>query len=563
MSMTTTAHGSPLRGSDSHGQTPDGQSQPPFQVNQTSSPDSSNENSPETPPEQGQGDAPKQNEDEEPAFPHIDLANLDYMINRSQWMVPVLPKGELEVLLEASIDLSKKGLDVKSEACQRFFRDGLTVSFTKILLDEGVNRWKFEIHEWIQQKSILSIVLKDSLHQPQYVEKLEKILQFVIKEEALTLQDLDNIWAAQASWTNANKTQREKLLELISRLAEDDKDGVMAHKVLNLLWNLARSDDVPVDIMDAALSAHTKILNCSCSQLDPTLLTENGIKCFERFFKAVNCKEGKLVAKRRGYMMDDLELIGLDYLWRVVIQSNDDIACRAIDLLKEICTNLGPRLQSNQVIIHENFIQSCFDRLKASYNTLCVLDGDKDSNSCTRQETIHMVRVLTVLREYINECDSDYQKERMILPMSRAFRGKHLSFIVRFPNQRRHDLDIPSHTNDTVGSIRRCILNQIKANVARTKVELFVDGELLDSLDDRKLIGQLNLKDKSLITAKLTQINSNVSSRPDSPSAGPPRNHQNLYSDDPNPEVESCLPGVVSNYCLQKIILSLKIGRNA
>lgn len=52
-------------------------------------------------------------------------------------------------------------------------------------------------------------------------------------------------------------------------------------------------------------------------QLDPSLLTENGMKCFERFFKAVNCREGKLVAKRRAYMMDDLELIGLDYLWRV------------------------------------------------------------------------------------------------------------------------------------------------------------------------------------------------------------------------------------------------------
>lgn len=54
-------------------------------------------------------------------------------------------------------------------------------------------------------------------------------------------------------------------------------------------------------------------------QLDPSLLTENGMKCFERFFKAVNCREGKLVAKRRVYMMDDLELIGLDYLWRVSI----------------------------------------------------------------------------------------------------------------------------------------------------------------------------------------------------------------------------------------------------
>uniref|UniRef100_A0A452SAN2 ubiquitinyl hydrolase 1 n=1 Tax=Ursus americanus TaxID=9643 RepID=A0A452SAN2_URSAM len=531
-------------------------------------------------------------------------------------------------------------------------------------------------------------------------------------------EQLDHLFDCfKASWTNASKKQREKLLELIRRLAEDDKDGVMAHKVLNLLWNLAHSDDVPVDIMDLALSAHIKILDYSCSQdrdtqkiqwidrfieelrtndkwvipalkqireicslfgeapqnlsssrfsqtqrsphvfyrhdlinqlqhnhalvtlvaenlatymesmrlyargnnsnfptffspdgqlwlcapqakqiwkclaenavylcdreacfkwysklmgdepdldpdinkdffesnvlqLDPSLLTENGMKCFERFFKAVNCREGKLVAKRRAYMMDDLELIGLDYLWRVVIQSNDDIASRAIDLLKEIYTNLGPRLQVNQVVIHEDFIQSCFDRLKASYDTLCVLDGDKDSINCARQEAVRMVRVLTVLREYINECDSDYHEERTILPMSRAFRGKHLSFIVRFPNQGRQvdDLDVWSHTNDTIGSVRRYILNRIKANVAHTKIELFVGGELIDPADDRKLIGQLNLKDKSLITAKLTQISSNMPSSPDSSSdssTGSPGNHGNHYSDGPNPEVESCLPGVI------------------
>lgn len=35
----------------------------------------------------------------------------------------------------------------------------------------------------------------------------------------------------QTSWSQASKKQREKLLELIRRLAEDDKDGVMAHKV--------------------------------------------------------------------------------------------------------------------------------------------------------------------------------------------------------------------------------------------------------------------------------------------------------------------------------------------
>lgn len=135
----------------------------------------------------------------------------------------------------------------------------------------------------------------------QYVEKLEKIVRFVIKEKALTVADLDDLWAAQhgkheaivqnvhdllaklawdfspdqldhlfgrfqASWASAAKRQREKLLELIRRLAEDDKEGLMAHKVLQLLWNLAHSREVPTDTMELALSFHVKILDYSCSQ---------------------------------------------------------------------------------------------------------------------------------------------------------------------------------------------------------------------------------------------------------------------------------------------------------
>ncbi|KAM6149271.1 ubiquitin carboxyl-terminal hydrolase 9X-like [Rhynchocyon petersi] len=986
---------------------------PGISQTRTSSSDSSNENTPTTlPDEKGQGDAPPQHEDAEPVFPHTELVKLDDMINRPTWVVPVLPDGELEVLLEAAIDLSKRGIDIKSEACQHFFRNGLTVSFMKILMDEAVIDWKFEIHkciltnthrlvelcvaklsqdcfpllellavalnphskfhiyndthpgeslssytqfheeevyghssdpqspkgwlvdlinkfgllngfqilhdrfingsalniqviaalikpfgqcyeflslhtvqkyfipvvevvpqileaiteeefkketknedlsmiikslknlasripgkeetikkleifrlkmllrllqissfngkmnalneinkvissvsyythrygnleekvwltaeqiaEWIQKNNLLPIVLQDSLHQPQYVEKLEKILRFIIQEKALTLKDLDNIWAAQAgkheaivnnvhdllakltwdfspeqldhlfdcfkaSWTNANKKRRVKLLELICRLAGDDKDGVMAHKVLNLLWYLVHCDDVPVDIMDLALKAQLNILDYRCSQdrdaqklqwldcfieelhlndqwvipalkqikdictlfceapqnlsfshfsqtqrsphvfyrrdlisqlqhnhalvtlvaenlatyinsmklyardhedydpqtvrlgsrythvqevqerlnflrfflkdgqlwlcapqakqiweclaenavylcdreacfkwysklmddetdldpntkkdfyenkileLDPSLLTENGMKCFERFFKAVNCHEGKLVAKRRIYMMDDLELIGLDYLWRVVIQSNDDIASRAIDILTELYTNLGPRLQVSQVAIHEDFIQSCFNRLKASYDTLCVLDGDTEVLNCRRPEVVRITRVLTVLREYINECDRNYHEERMILPMSRAFSGKDLSFIVRFSNQgtQMDDFAIWSHTNDSLGSVRRCILNRIKANIAHTQIELFVSGKLIGCEEDRKLIGQLNLKDKSLITARLVQISASMPSNAESSfdsTTGSAGTYFSHCSDVSSPEVESCLPGVI------------------
>lgn len=47
-------------------------------------------------------------------------------------------------------------------------------------------------------------------------------------------------------------------------------------------------------------------------------------------------------------------------------------------------------------------------------------------------------------------------------------------------------------------------------------------------------------------------------SSPDSSSdssAGSPGTHCNRYSDGPKPEVESCLPGVVSRYCMQSITL--------
>lgn len=55
------------------------------------------------------------------------------------------------------------------------------------------------VQEWIESNNVLSIVLRDSLHQPQYVEKLEKIIRFMIKEKALTTKDLDMIWEAQVN----------------------------------------------------------------------------------------------------------------------------------------------------------------------------------------------------------------------------------------------------------------------------------------------------------------------------------------------------------------------------
>jgi len=48
-------------------------------------------------------------DDQEVEFPHVALERLDEMINRPRWVVPVLHNCELEVLLDASIALCKKG----------------------------------------------------------------------------------------------------------------------------------------------------------------------------------------------------------------------------------------------------------------------------------------------------------------------------------------------------------------------------------------------------------------------------------------------------------------------
>lgn len=48
-------------------------------------------------------------ENGEPKFPLEHLVRLDEMVNKPKWIIPVLPKAELEVLLDASINLARKG----------------------------------------------------------------------------------------------------------------------------------------------------------------------------------------------------------------------------------------------------------------------------------------------------------------------------------------------------------------------------------------------------------------------------------------------------------------------
>ena len=203
---------------------------------------------------------------------------------------------------------------------------------------------------------------------------------------------------------------------------------------------------------------------------------------------------------------------------------------------------MGPRLVNNQVEIHEDLIGSCSDRLRASYDTLRAylmqqqqqqqqlpnetVITDKDFLNRSRQETTRMCRLLKLLHEYVSDYDCEFQmrEERSVLPLGRAPRGKHFTLIVRFPNQGRQpeEMEIWTHSNETLATVRRQILTRIKSGhpvaiphsvtvgnpaliqqqpvqpQAGLKLDLYLNNELIEPSEGYRLVAELPLRDKTV-----------------------------------------------------------------
>lgn len=199
-----------------------------------------------------------------------------------------------------------------------------------------------------KQLKPMELFLDKRYPHPQQIQERLDFLKFLLKDGQLWLcaDQAKQIWHCLAV-NAAFPSDREECFRWFGKLMGDEPD------------------------LDPGINK--EFFETNILQLDPQWLTESGIKCFERFFKAVNSKEEKLKAKQRGYVLDDEDLIGKDYLWRVITASGEEIAGKAIDLLKEVSTALGPRLQENIASFHENFIGECCDRLKVNYETIVLL----------------------------------------------------------------------------------------------------------------------------------------------------------------------------------------------
>ncbi|XP_065212871.1 probable ubiquitin carboxyl-terminal hydrolase FAF-X [Planococcus citri] len=165
-----------------------------------------------------------------------------------------------------------------------------------------------------------------------------------------------------------------------------------------------------------------------------------------------------------------------------------------------------------------------------------------------RKESVRMCRILRVLYEYINECDNNFASERKLLPLYRAGRGKHVALIVRLANTGRQpdEIELVLHGNMTVGCLRKQKLRKLKSISNNLKVELYANGEMLDPIDDKRLISDIPaIKDKSLLTAKLVQGSGNLVSSPDDSSSDSSTGSPHHALDFSPNEDEMYLPGVI------------------
>jgi ubiquitin carboxyl-terminal hydrolase 9/24 len=185
------------------------------------------------------------------------------------------------------------------------------------------------------------------------------------------------------------------------------------------------------------------------------------------------------------------------------------------------------------------------DRLRVTYDKLTVINQQTEFE-ILNQEIMRILRVMAVLKEYLYEFDSNYLCERAYPPLFRAYRGKSVLILVRIPiqNRQNEDIELLSHSNETIGSLRRQIYQRAKLN-PQVKIDLVINNECVECNDDNKILGDYQLKEKMVIIVKVTQNNTCVGSSPET-SSDEFVDDQHHVIDSPKIEHEIVLPSVVS-----------------
>uniref|UniRef100_A0A452VAW7 Ubiquitin specific peptidase 24 n=1 Tax=Ursus maritimus TaxID=29073 RepID=A0A452VAW7_URSMA len=370
----------------------------------------------------------------------------------------------------------------------------------------------------------------------EYLEAHLKFLAFFLQEATLYLgwNRAKEIWECLVTGQDVCELDREMCFE----------------------WFTKGQHDLESDVQQQLFKE--KIL-----KLESYEITMNGFNLFKTFFENVNLCDHRLKRQGAQLYVEKLELIGMDFIWKIAMESPDEeIANEAIQLIINYSyINLNPRLKKDSVSLHKKFIADCYTRLEAASS---ALGGPTLTHAVTRAtkmltatamptvatsvqspyrstKLVIIERLLLLAERYVITIEDFYSVPRTILPHGASFHGHLLTLNVTYEST-KDTFTVEAHSNETIGSVRWKIAKQLCSPV--DNIQIFTNDSLLTVNKDQKLLHQLGFSDEQILTVKTsgsgTPSGSSADSSTSSSSSG-----SGVFSSSYAMEQEKSLPGVV------------------
>uniref|UniRef100_A0A2K6RC96 Ubiquitin carboxyl-terminal hydrolase 24 n=1 Tax=Rhinopithecus roxellana TaxID=61622 RepID=A0A2K6RC96_RHIRO len=325
----------------------------------------------------------------------------------------------------------------------------------------------------------------------EYLEAHLKFLAFFLQEATLYLgwNRAKEIWECLVTGQDVCELDREMCFE----------------------WFTKGQHDLESDVQQQLFKE--KIL-----KLESYEITMNGFNLFKTFFENVNLCDHRLKRQGAQLYVEKLELIGMDFIWKIAMESPDEeIANEAIQLIINYSyINLNPRLKK-KLPIHkkaENYIYI----LAAS----SALGGPTLTHAVTRAtkmltatamptvatsvqspyrstKLVIIERLLLLAERYVITIEDFYSVPRTILPHGASFHGHLLTLNVTYEST-KDTFTVEAHSNETIGSVRWKIAKQLCSPM--DNIQIFTNDSLLTVNKDQKLLHQLGFSDEQILTVK-------------------------------------------------------------
>ncbi|KAK1340051.1 hypothetical protein QTO34_018615 [Cnephaeus nilssonii] len=370
----------------------------------------------------------------------------------------------------------------------------------------------------------------------EYLEAHLKFLAFFLQEATLYLgwNRAKEIWECLVTGQDVCELDREMCFE----------------------WFTKGQHDLESDVQQQLFKE--KIL-----KLESYEITMNGFNLFKTFFENVNLCDHRLKRQGAQLYVEKLELIGMDFIWKIAMESPDEeIANEAIQLIINYSyINLNPRLKKDSVSLHKKFIADCYTRLEAASS---ALGGPTLTHAVTRAtkmltatamptvatsvqspyrstKLVIIERLLLLAERYVITIEDFYSVLRTILPHGASFHGHLLTLNVTYEST-KDTFTVEAHSNETIGSVRWKIAKQLCCPV--DNIQIFTNDSLLTVNKDQKLLHQLGFSDEQVLTVKTSGSGTPSGSSADS-STSSSSSSSGVFSSSYAMEQEKSLPGVV------------------